>query len=930
MGNFDEGSTWNRWDLHIHTPGTKKNDQYIGNNIEEKWNRFYDDIKNYIGDGKSIDKNIVSIGITDYLSIDNYNRIISDNKLPKSIKLVLPNIEMRILPIASDSPVNIHFIFDPEIVPSLQSRFFAKLSFTYGETNYSATKDQLKALGRKIKPDADDQVAYEQGINQFVPSLESIKTVFKNDPELRNSVIIAVSNSNGDGVSGAASHSSYCESSDMPSQLTLFRQSVYQFVDVIFSSKPSDIKYFLGEGSVDSAEDVKSKCGSLKPCLHGCDAHINSKIFEPDHQKYCWIKAVPTFNGLRQILYEPKERVRISTLQPETKPSYYVIDKVVIDDKEFSNQPIVFNDQLTCIIGGKSTGKSILLHNLAASIDPEQVNKKNETANNNVKQIENVKVFWADNTPTESSPEDVSRKIVYIPQTYLNRLSDENEELTEIDTIIQDIILLNSETKGVYEDVGQNIKTYKVELDKLIYDLLASKNKIKRLRETEKELGTLDGIEKELLQLQLKKELLSQDLNLSEDDIKEYDQAVGKIRTLNNEVQKIESDINYLSKINSVVEERKVLFDFSESTKQVLDTTISTIVKEADNHWKNSKDIITTDLDKRKLGLQDEIKKYVDVKEKLHEKIVSNDALTKLTKAIQLETEKREKILECGRKIKEETGNYNKLLQQAIDSMDFYKKQHENFAESVNTNTELTQSDLEFSVQIPFRKEAFCEKVKSISDKRTLKKIVKIDEFNEVDYTSSTIKDILEAILNGELPLIKGNTAETALRDILSDWYNTTYSVKMDNDPIELMSPGKKALVLLKLLISLADSKCPILIDQPEDDLDNRSIFDDLIPFIKEKKKERQIIIVTHNANIVLGSDADEVIVANQSGKNSPNCKYKFEYRTGAIEEDSSVVDDEGQTLIGILNQQGIQQHICDILEGGERAFDLRKSKYRI
>lgn len=65
----------------------------------------------------------------------------------------------------------------------------------------------------------------------------------------------------------------------------------------------------------------------------------------------------------------------------------------------------------------------------------------------------------------------------------------------------------------------------------------------------------------------------------------------------------------------------------------------------------------------------------------------------------------------------------------------------------------------------------------------------------------------------------------------------------------------------------MAESKCPILIDQPEDDLDNRSIFDELIPFIRKKKIERQIIIVTHNANVVLGGDAEEIIVANQEGK---------------------------------------------------------------
>ena len=135
---------------------------------------------------------------------------------------------------------------------------------------------------------------------------------------------------------------------------------------------------------------------------------------------------------------------------------------------------------------------------------------------------------------------------------------------------------------------------------------------------------------------------------------------------------------------------------------------------------------------------------------------------------------------------------------------------------------------------------------------------------------------------------------------------------------------------LLKLLIELAESKCPILIDQPEDDLDNRSIFDELIPFIRKKKKERQIIVVTHNANIVIGADAEEVIIANQHGQNSPNKAKRFEYRSGSIENDTTIQKPDGTTEGGILNEQGIQQHICDILEGGIRAFELRKQKYHM
>ena len=144
------------------------------------------------------------------------------------------------------------------------------------------------------------------------------------------------------------------------------------------------------------------------------------------------------------------------------------------------------------------------------------------------------------------------------------------------------------------------------------------------------------------------------------------------------------------------------------------------------------------------------------------------------------------------------------------------------------------------------------------------------------------------------------------------------------------MSPGKKALVLLELLISLEESKCPILIDQPEDDLDNRSIYDDLVQFIRRRKQERQIIIVTHNANIVLGADAEEIIIANQDGKDTENAQKRFEYRSGAIENDEVPVDISGKNLPGILNQKGLQTQICDILEGGKVAFQLRRNKYAV
>jgi ABC-type lipoprotein export system ATPase subunit len=88
----------------------------------------------------------------------------------------------------------------------------------------------------------------------------------------------------------------------------------------------------------------------------------------------------------------------------------------------------------------------------------------------------------------------------------------------------------------------------------------------------------------------------------------------------------------------------------------------------------------------------------------------------------------------------------------------------------------------------------------------------------------------------------------------------------------------------LRFKCILADT-WPLLIDQPEDDLDSRSIYDEVVPFLKEKKKERQIIMVSHNANLVIGSDSEQLIIANRNGSDRKNEDGKqFNYLTGSLE----------------------------------------------
>ncbi len=132
-------------------------------------------------------------------------------------------------------------------------------------------------------------------------------------------------------------------------------------------------------------------------------------------------------------------------------------------------------------------------------------------------------------------------------------------------------------------------------------------------------------------------------------------------------------------------------------------------------------------------------------------------------------------------------------------------------------------------------------------------------------------------------------------------------------------------MVLLELILHLSNAEDPILIDQPEDNLDNRTIYNELNQFVKDKKVQRQIIFVTHNANLVVATDAENVLVANQSGQDQgkDNREFTFEYVSGGLE-----CTFRDPNASGILYQMGTREHTCDILEGGRDAFEKREKKY--
>lgn len=165
---YNKGSEWRKWDLHIHTPGTAKNDEYGIDHWED-----------YITKLESLN-DIFVLGITDYYSIDNYIKIKDYQKsgrLPN--KYLIPNIELRILPVtAINTPINLHILFDPEIdISIIEREFLRKIKFTHQGSDYSCIKDDLISLGKAYKSDntLPDKVAWKNGIEQFNISFTDIK-----------------------------------------------------------------------------------------------------------------------------------------------------------------------------------------------------------------------------------------------------------------------------------------------------------------------------------------------------------------------------------------------------------------------------------------------------------------------------------------------------------------------------------------------------------------------------------------------------------------------------------------------------------------------------------------------------------------------------------------------------------------------------------
>ncbi len=917
---INRGSEWARWDLHVHTKGTAKNDQFTSSSIEDFFQIFF---------LKAIENNIKVIGITDYFNIDNYKKAVQyqenihlntsftqDQKVEIKKITLIPNMELRITPTTGRGTlINLHILFNPSILADFEELFLTQANMIVDQSHrFSLTRRGLINLGKYHCPELlhDENAAYKKGIEQFSLTHGNLIEILEQNKILKENCLVFVANSTNDGVSGLRSHEELL--AQQQASASELRNSIYRISDGLFSPKPSDLKYFLGE-SADTVDEIIRKYGALKPCIHGSDAHTETKLFQPDNNQFCWIKAEPTFEGLKQILHEPKTRIHIGPMIPELKNDYEVIDHVKLQSDNVFNNNIFFNPNLTSIIGGRSSGKSTLLQCLAKKLRPTSLE---EDSNHLNELCENLEIIWKDGV------QDDSRQIEYFYQGHMYKKSKDEG----VEEIVKKLLL--QQKPDLFESFDKEKSTSKLKITGELSTYFSTQEQIEQKKSSLLTMGKIEDVNAQIQTLSeqinsfqtgsiTEQELRNHDIQ--KNNIDHFDNKIHQINTLRDYINKIKSN-DFLS-IHNPIETFQAYPTVSENFEHLMSSIESYAETQISNFTKSVNALLATALTEAteaKRGIQSDsqfikISQFLSHSESLkpilHQK-TQEEAKARRISLIQhdiegLELSNANLLASVHREWLTMLASYNELI------------------ESINTFN--VSQDLEIISNKVFEADSFQNWIKNCINQQSEKAQRYTNQsVNTEEELLALFENITQSLDDSSIKFKQGKTLETFTKEFFDNtWFRLKYDVIYDGDNYNAMSQGKKAFVVLKMTLDCSDNKCPIIIDQPEDDLDNRAIFTELVKYLKDKKTQRQIILVTHNANVVVNADSELVIIANQHGSHSPNTNdKKFQYKYGSIE---CLLKDENPQA-STLDKKRVKDHICEILEGGDKAFKLREKKY--
>lgn len=925
------GSEWRKWDLHTHIPGTSQNDAYTESTQAENFQRFARTLE---------DSDVDVFGLTDYFKVDKVWEFIQyfKREFPDSEKKFLVNLEVRLNEIVNKDfqVVDFHILFSDKVAQEEMNEFLRNLPT-------QTTDDRGRALTCSELSTTEDfnSASVSRGDIE-----EAFVKTFGKKVETTDMVLYIVP-ANNNGIRGDSS---------IQRKGTIANE-IDKLAHAVFGKNPANTDWFL-------RTDRFGKAGPTsvpKPVFGGCDAHSFEQLDdwlgktlrnEGTNQVATWIKSDPTYAGLLQTLVEPSERVRLQEEKPDSKEPYKVINAIRFTPNDNFPEEIRLNSNLNAIIGSRSSGKSALLAHIAYSVDPlstkeaqveaeglSDTSAAGPAAGFRWSEVEslNCEVEWM------SGPE-TSGKVIYVPQNSLNRLSRNTES---INRKIRPALLRH------HPQLGRVLEKYEADVEKKNNDIrehvqawFSDQQRLADLSAESKDIGDLQAIQQQLSGIEVDIKEAQSVTNFSEEESADYKAISKKIELAErvklacaSELEALEvttegdSDPDY--QIGTLEDFRvEILVDFpgldltpeflarvraiKAAAEEDVREEITSMVEDLVRVNRNTLEVAVAAADKLRVDNEVLFEKY-EANRELVELQARRKRLSGLVDGInRLENQ----MSETRESARANVSSIESLIQERLESG---KK-----LESAFDSSERRIDDLLISLEMELSCESV-ELVSSVFDQRFTGEFIPT-KGADVDLVGSRnkVSRFLNSVHGGETRVKKGTSKLEASTRVLQATEEIRFAATLSGDKIggfstSSMTPGKQALFALTLLLNEAQEPWPLLIDQPEDDLDSRSIYEVVVPYIIHRKRDRQIIMVSHNANLVVGADSELVVVANRDADSDRNPDRRtFDYLGGSLEHSMKPM----LSAEYALDRAGIREHVCQILDGGIEAFEKRRTRY--
>ncbi len=856
MGNKDhsKGSSWHKWDLHVHTPYTHLKKAYQC--CEEEFIQ------------KLCDSQIDCIGLTNYFKFNEEEFELKEKIEKRGIK-VFYNLEVRLdYQNKEDQCLDFHIIFSDKVTQQEIDNFLRN-----ADANVGGTEKKLADLEK------DD---FDKAVVNFDQLLECLEEESLN---LRGKYLLGFL-SRGHGSSRSSSN---------------YEKIVKKVHFLIHSSnKQENLK-----------KDREFWLEYNKPLLQSSDAHEEKQI----GNKYTWIKAEKTFEGLKQIIYDPETRVSIGEEKPQDP--LYKIDSVGLnfdeevkttneqDDTPFCyagfNETLFFSPNFTCVIGGRGSGKSTLLQLIASAIKNKSFVKglKHETIQKYIEIQPDIDIMDSVEYLAQNEVEEFATNVSKFTEAIFNRIDSKSSgKPKELEKQI---------TKGI-EKFDEQI-AYWQEKNKLEEQLKESEKIRKKYQSIVDAFTDKNYLDKKA-KLQAKYQSLI-DLKQSKEGFWTF-------------IKELKRVVNFDSKEN--MEEKNNYDKVYNQLKQDICKKIEEIDTNRENGCFNSEDEKIRTLGAEHEALSQEIREF------LKEKGVSDESIGDIRNAnyhlanIKMDINGLEhEIKEIANKIENFSyGDIDKNIEEFKDQInEKLSKINSAFEEISKNHKEVKPITIEYRLNEDIFEEVFEDfdklvdkgfntqrhqsKIKEYLKEIELKNVIGMQHAEFIEKLDSrienkkaafyeTMKDIFDREIHFQIYRL------LILKHLRNVEKYKIFEVRYDKRVLNKTSFGQKCTAVLVVLLSLGNN--PIIIDEPEAHLDSTLIANYLVTLIKKQKQKRQIIFATHNANFVLNADAELIIQL----KNENN---KIVVQSFMIESDAYRDD--------LLK-----------LEGGEEAFKNRERKYGI